>query len=45
MDLFPLSGVLRRFPPSTYLQYASGKNPCAALLNEKISHFFNWLLF
>jgi hypothetical protein len=39
MDLFPLSGVLRGFLPSTYLKYASGKNPCAVLLTEKTSHF------
>gem|GEM_PF-1803835 len=41
MDLFPLSGVLRGFPPSTYSKYASDKNPCAALLGEKISHLLN----
>jgi hypothetical protein len=45
MAIFPLSGVLRGFPPSTYIKYASphtagqaGENPCAALLTEKISH-------
>ncbi|NOQ20057.1 MAG: hypothetical protein GQ571_08830 [Desulfobacterales bacterium] len=39
MAIFPISGVLRGFMPSTYYQYASGINPCAALLIEKISHF------
>jgi len=39
MALFPVSGVLRGFLPSTYEPYASGKNPCAALLIEKIAHF------
>ena len=32
MALFPLSGVLRGFPPATYLMYASVKNlvrPCS----------------
>jgi hypothetical protein len=38
MYLFPLCGVLRGFLPSTYQSYASGKNPCAALHSEKISH-------
>ena len=33
-----MSGVLRGFLPSTYLEYASGENPCAALLIEKIPH-------
>ncbi len=44
MDLFPLSCVLRGFLPSTYSKYASDKNPCAALLTEKISHFSSVLL-
>ena len=39
MVLFPISGVLRGFMPSTYYQYASGINPCAAVLIEKIPHF------
>jgi hypothetical protein len=39
MALFPPSVVLRGFKPSTYWQYASGLNPCAASLNEKIAHF------
>jgi hypothetical protein len=30
MVIFPMSGVLRGFPPSTYCKYASGENPCAA---------------
>jgi hypothetical protein len=38
MALFPMGGVLRGFSPSTYYQYASGKNPCAALPIEKIAH-------
>jgi len=38
MAIFPMSGVLRGFPPSTYFKYASGENPCAALLIEKIPH-------
>jgi len=29
---------LRGFLPSTYLKYASDKNPCAALPIEKIAH-------
>jgi hypothetical protein len=33
-----MSGVLRGFPTSTYRKHASGENPCAALLIEKISH-------
>jgi len=44
MDLFPLSRILRGFLPSTYSKYASDKNPCAALLSEKISHFLSILL-
>jgi len=44
MDLFPLNCVLRGFPPSTCSKYASGKNSCAALLSEKISHFSSVLL-
>jgi hypothetical protein len=39
MVIFPISCVLRGFMPSTYYQYASGINPCAALLIEKIPHF------
>jgi len=39
MAFFPMSGVLREFLPSTYKQYASGKNSCAALLIKKIAHF------
>jgi hypothetical protein len=39
MALFPMRGVLREFSPSTYQQYASGQNSCAALLIEKIAHF------
>jgi hypothetical protein len=46
MAIFPMSGVLRGFPPSCpaciwrgdVLKYASDENPCAALLIEKISH-------
>ncbi len=46
MDLFPLSFVLRGFMPSTYSKYASDKNPCAAALSEKISHFkFHFMSF
>jgi len=40
MALFALLCVLRGFPPSTYLKYASGKNPCAALIRTKIAHFW-----
>jgi hypothetical protein len=32
MALSPLSGVLRGFPPATYLSVRLGENPCAALL-------------
>jgi hypothetical protein len=39
MALFPMSGVLREFSPSTYEQYDSGENSCAALLIKKIAHF------
>ncbi len=39
MVIFPISCVLREFMPSTYYQYASGINSCAALLIEKIPHF------
>jgi hypothetical protein len=38
MALFPMACVLRGFLPSTYLNYASDKNPCAALPIEKIAH-------
>jgi len=38
MAIFPMSGVLRGFPHSTYFKYASGENPCAVLLIEKIPH-------
>jgi len=40
MALVPMSGVLRGFLPSTYFKYASGKNPCAALLIKTIAHFW-----
>ena len=30
--------VLRGFLPSTYFEYVEGKNPCAALTIEKITH-------
>jgi hypothetical protein len=30
MALFPLSVVLRGFPPATYLSVRLGENPCAA---------------
>jgi hypothetical protein len=39
MAIFPMSGVLRGFPPATYKLVRLGENPCAALLTEKISHF------
>jgi hypothetical protein len=39
MALFPLSVVLRGFPPATYHPVRLGENPCGALLSEKISHF------
>ena len=41
MVLFTMSGVLRGFLPSTHLKYDSRKNPCAALLIEKIPHLLN----
>jgi hypothetical protein len=39
MANFPMGCVLRGFMPSTYYQYASGINPCAALPIKKLSHF------
>jgi hypothetical protein len=30
-------GVLRGFLPAAYGKYAAGRNPCAALIIEKIS--------
>jgi hypothetical protein len=39
MAIFPISGVLRWLMPSMYCKYASGLNPCAVLLIEKIPHF------
>jgi hypothetical protein len=44
MAIFPISGVLRGFMPSTYFQYVSGINPCAALLIEKIPHFLKKII-
>jgi hypothetical protein len=44
MANFPMGGVLRGFMPSTYCKYASGINPCAALLIKKIPHFLTKLM-
>jgi len=38
MNLFPIIGVLRWFPPAAHLNVRLGENPCAALLIKKISH-------
>ena len=40
MALFPLSCVLLRFPPATYDYVRLGENRRAALLREKIAHFW-----
>ena len=39
-DLFPMSGVLRGLPSAAYPNVRLNENPCAALLIEKISHFW-----
>jgi hypothetical protein len=40
MDLFPMGGVLRGFPPAAYPDdLRLDENPCAVLIIEKISHF------